>query len=101
MSVKRFGHGRKFLNQGHGLAATEWSVRGEVYQTGTRKKRVNVDADFTVSDCNRQVTLDFGIWDKKDLKTRLRKVRDLQAELDKFAVALEDAIVWAEGQWPQ
>jgi len=101
---KKFGHGRKFLNKGEGLAAVEWSVRGDTWKPRRNdkvKKRVNIDADFTVSDCNRQVTLDFGTWTKKDLTTKLQKAFDLRNQLDGFITALENAVTWAEGEWPE
>jgi hypothetical protein len=98
---KRFGHSRKFLNKRSGLAAVEWRVTGSTWvptRGKDKKKHVEVVADFTITDCNRQVTLDFSVWDKKDLKAKLQKVRDLQDEINAFASDLEDAIVWAEGQ---
>jgi len=63
---------RKFLNSKHGLAAIEahcyvndWSM----------------EADVTLSDCNRSINLEFSVWKEKDYAEKFKKLSLIINEL--------------------
>jgi len=99
-------HSRRFLNKREGMAAIEWSVTSDMHKPWKRpdgktvKVTPDISADFTITDCNRQVSLEFSVYDKGDLRAKLEEVRLLEDDIDSFAYALEEAINWAEGEWP-
>jgi hypothetical protein len=74
---------RKFLNPKQGMAAIECSVEAGPYL------RDAVDGHVTISDCNRQVQLDFSMYKKEDAKAKLAKINVLIEELSKFKEQLE------------
>jgi hypothetical protein len=94
-------YSRKFLNNEghHGLAA----VLTEVTDGDKSDTYLDFSASMTVSDCNRTVTLDFGVYggttskkDRAELRANLENARAkaalLKAELDAFVGALDDAL---------
>lgn len=104
--------GRTFLNGADdGLAACEYDIH--VYREMRYRKRrvkdaktgevrykyddalasyITVNASLTVSDCSRQITLDFDCSTKRNgVAKRLRKVRKLMAALGKIEVGLVKA----------
>ena len=81
---------RQFLNteeQG-GTAFIEVTV-GEVDTTHSGEKFV--DADITIADCSRKVTLDFSVYDKEALENNLTKLRRLRLAIQRFERSLLDA----------
>jgi hypothetical protein len=70
-------HSRKFLNKNHGIAAIETSIESYTWSSG-------VDATVKISDCNRQVSLDFSVYEKKDLSCSVDKLNLIINELCKF-----------------
>jgi hypothetical protein len=69
-------YSRKFLNKAEGLAAIECSISGLSFSAG-------FDASINITDCNRQVYLDFSAYNAKDLDGRLAKLDLLLAEISK------------------
>jgi hypothetical protein len=80
---------RKFLNPKQGMAAIECNVEAGSYL------RDAVDGHVTISDCNRQVQLDFSMYKKEDAKAKLAKINVIIEELSKFKEQLEHAITEA------
>jgi DNA-binding XRE family transcriptional regulator len=98
-------YSRQFLNEPghHGLAA----VLTEVNDGDTDSTFLDFGASVTISDCNRTVTLDFGVYggtgtdkDRAELRASLKNARAkaalLQAELNAFVGALDEALVDVE-----
>ena len=69
-------YSRKFLNKAEGLAAIECSVGDLQFSYG-------VDASISITDCSRQVNIDFSIYNLKDLASRLAKLDLLITEITK------------------
>jgi|694.fasta_scaffold49500_6 hypothetical protein len=74
--VKIKHYSRKFLNKAEGLAAIECSVGDLQFSYG-------VDASISITDCSRQVNIDFSIYNLKDLDSRLAKLNLLITEITK------------------
>ena len=102
MNKPRKTHHRKFLNKDTGMAAVEYTVECEEYENKRSKKTErNVTADLTLSDCNRQITLDFGVWGsdpKGHVKSRREKVRILEEAVIAFLDQCNAAYDWMESQ---
>jgi hypothetical protein len=73
-------HSRKFLNKNEGMAAIEVSASVEGWM---------FESQFTISDCNRQVCIDLGIYTAKDIKPRLDKLDLIINELNKLKLFME------------
>jgi hypothetical protein len=80
---------RTFLNKDGGLAAIEATV--------DQGRSEYVEADVTISDCNRQVSLDFSFGSPRKKKARLAKLdkiilvmQAMRAELEKCEVTGRD-----------
>ena len=80
---------RKFLNTNQGIAAMQCHVSRTTY--GEERDYGYVDADISISDCNRSVMLDFNINDKKDVAQKLAKIDQLIVDMVKFQTALKQA----------
>jgi len=63
---------RKFLNNKHGLAAI---------QTSCDISGWAMDASVTISDCNRNITLDFSVYREKDYAEKAKKLALIINEL--------------------
>lgn len=68
---------RKFLNKTTGIAAIEAYIDTTEWCGG-------VDGTITIADCNRRVSLDFSVYDVKDLDNKLAKLNLLIEEIGKF-----------------
>jgi len=73
-------YSRKFLNKNTGLAAIETSF--EMNEAGFFVG--GWDASVAISDCNKTVSLDFCVYDEKDIDKAIHKVTVLLEELEKF-----------------
>jgi len=71
MKSKKY-NSRKFLNSKHGLAAIEVSC--DICDW-------SMDTNVTISDCNRNVTLDFSIYKEKDYAEKSKKLSLIINEL--------------------
>ncbi len=71
-------HNRGFLNKESGMAAFEYEVS---IDEDFHRDYPYVQGDFTLSDCNRQVSLDFCIHEDKDIEEKLEKIQLLIREL--------------------
>ena len=69
---------RGFLNKSVGLAAFEAHVDTQYSEDNC------FDASFVISDCNRQVSLDFAVYAGVPLKQQIHKVEALMRELEAF-----------------
>lgn len=69
-------HSRTFLNSEKGMAALE--AKTEYYHKNF------CYANFSISDCNRQINLDFDFTDEKTRSQRLEKLNTLLGQLQKF-----------------
>jgi hypothetical protein len=84
-------YSRKFLNKKRGIASIE--VVGEVPSSRDLGERYFTDASVTISDCHRQVTLDFYLdskYSRKDIQSQLDKLDTLIGELTKFRTWLHE-----------
>lgn len=88
---------RTFLNPREGMAAIQASVRiseGDDY--------INVDSSLTISDCNRQINLDFEVWDssqdKSYLRERRKKMDLFRKVINGYLDATEEAYNELEGK---
>lgn len=101
MSARTRHYSRIFLNvEGHhGLAA----VLAEVKDGDDSADYLDFSATFEISDCNRTVSLDFGVYGgtstqenrdelRADLVNAREKARRLVAELNEFVGALDTAL---------
>lgn len=80
-------HKREFLNKNEGMAAFEATVKFQAEGEFNN----SVSGEFVISDCNRQVRLDFDIYDEADYNNVIHKARKLAAEFVEFAIKLEAA----------
>ena len=81
-------HSRKFLNKKTGMAAIECDVSINDH---------SIYASSVISDCNRQVSLDFTAYNIKELDDRLTKLSLLIGELFKMEqFLLEHKVEWTE-----
>ena len=100
MTTKRFLR-RRFLNRRgfHAGAYVLASCDIDEFRYRDEAPRYTVDADLTVADCGRVVSLDFCVGSENDARNALYKVRLLRDVVDDFAAALEGAIEdWRERQ---
>jgi len=79
---------RKFLNKKEGIAAIEID--------GTCKDKFDDGFSVKLSDCNRQITLDFWADSKQDYKEKLDKVNLIISELTKVKHWIQDNSKYAE-----
>lgn len=98
--IKRYK--REFLNSDEGMAAIASYVKMEEWEYTTtkgsqKKKAANVNSNVTISDCNRQVTLEFGAWSKRDIKRvrvkwerLINHINDAYIEWERAVAAMED-----------
>ena len=77
---------RGFLNSGEGMAAFESNVEYDTEYAGA-----SIDANFKISDCNRQVSLDFYCYNDNDYEGAMFKLDTLAAELKEFGKKLKAA----------
>lgn len=84
-------HNRGFLNPKEGMAAFEW----EVNTHDIPEKRKWIGADFTISDCNRQISLEFGcdanVGQSYEYRTKEQTIEKLDLlinELQKFRAVI-------------
>lgn len=74
-------HVRYWLNAENGLAAIEAMV--------ARSHARSITADIDISDCNRSILLDFGVWDKAGIPAVRSKIDLLVTTLIDFRAALD------------
>lgn len=81
MAKKKY-HSRKFLNKTNGMAAIEVNADYSAW---------NFDCNVTLTDCNRRIDLDFGMWGAKNIKEKLAKLDLLINELTSLREYLKPA----------
>lgn len=70
-------HSRKFLNKSTGLAAIETNIDTTPWCGG-------VDGSVTITDCSRQINIDFSVYDVKDVDVKIAKLNLLVEEISAF-----------------
>jgi hypothetical protein len=81
---------RKFLNPKQGMAAVYGKVEMPLpYHVDEDTYGCSLDANLTLSDCGRQITLDFDAYDEADVKARLAKLDKIREALD----LIEDGLI--------
>lgn len=92
--MRRF-YRRTFLNR-RGCHAGAYVLADVFMKRSHDRQRVWLNAELTVADCGRAVTLDFDIRSKRDITNALHKARLLRDIIAAFAAALEHgAEEWA------
>jgi hypothetical protein len=89
---KRLLQHRRWLNPpGKGNAFIAASISREVWQPTKGEKRVDIQADITITDCSRQVTLEFSTWagTSKSVGERIKKLDIMRDVIDAFRNVLE------------
>tara|TARA_R110002096_G_scaffold401053_1_gene597821 strand:+ start:891 stop:1265 length:375 start_codon:yes stop_codon:yes gene_type:complete len=106
---KKFGDKRYFLNPKEGVAAASFSVHVD----NNIKRRdycpsIDAEASLTISDCTRQINLEFETWlgddikeAKKVLDDRRIKLTRLKGIVDEFVTAAEKAYDYIEDRLPE
>ena len=81
--------GRKWLNKTghHSIAAMHWKFRQDFNQ---KNGHLSADAEFTMSDCFRQITIDLDLWDVAGRRNTIRKLTIIIDELTKLRDHVED-----------
>lgn len=80
---------RTFLNRKDGMAALMVrTYNAEPYHEREDAWGGSADCHLTISDCGRQITLDFDAYDEQDTKDRLAKIDKIRAALDLIEGAL-------------
>lgn len=72
---------RKFLNKKDGLAAIHTHFDSGSWSMG---------GNITISDCNRNINLDFNVYDAKDLTNKLYKLDLLIEELTEYRMLMQE-----------
>lgn len=81
---------RTFLNPRTGMASVQATVNAPgPYHLSDEGYGGSLDASLSLSDCGRQVTLDFDAYDEKDVKERLAKIDKIRAALK----IIEDGLI--------
>lgn len=82
---------RKFLNSKYGMAAVMDSVTlpSKPFHEQDDAWGNSLDANLSITDCGRMVTLDFDAYDEADIKERFRKIDLLRAALNR----IEDGLI--------
>lgn len=95
MTTKKFKEFKKY--------SRVWLNPPNHYDTGALHWNVSacgsyVDADLTIWDCGRKVTLNFSFGNDKDAKLRANKIDLVIKELAKFKEALGEGLSFANTQ---
>jgi hypothetical protein len=72
---------RKFLNKKEGLAAIQTDFQSGSWSMG---------GDIIISDCNRNINLDFHVFDSKNFADKLEKIDILIKELSAYRILMEE-----------
>lgn len=85
---------RGFLNMNEGMAAFIANIEYQELREGETHNTA-IDAGVTISDCGRQISLDFYIYDEAEYINAMHKLKVLQDELGAFRKQLNVAYgVW-------
>ena len=74
MSDKDVFHTRQFLNQAKGMAAVEADVSVSDHTNNNGERYVSIYGNLTISDCNRNVTLDLDGSSAENVDNSLEKL---------------------------
>lgn len=85
---------RGFLNKGEGMAAFEYHLEAEQYESNSSRRYIN--GSFCITDCSRKISLEFGAYDKEDRENTLYKIDTLIAELQEYRSHMIEAHKWQE-----
>lgn len=86
MSDVKYHYERNFLNEDEGIALCETRVTMD-----PMKSFPSISAHVVLSDCSRNITLEFGSYGDDDVDKSLYKIDDLLGQLKAFRKALAKA----------
>lgn len=92
---KKFLSKRYFLNPKEGVAAAaaNASVNYRIKRSNINKyPALDVDASLSISDCNRQVHLEFDVWLGGDEKEARRTLKDRRAKLERLRQIVDEFV---------
>lgn len=83
---KKFGNKRFFLNPKDGVAAASFNVEAGFDDGGVKGgwPSLEVESNLSMSDCNRQISLDFDLWLGDDKRDALQTIKERRAKLARF-----------------
>lgn len=87
---------RKFLNDDLDLPAMIVAIVPELGVDRHGQKSSSLSPTLTISDCSRQINLDFGFYDKEDKKKMKKKVIMFRDIINSFSEAMLEVIEEAE-----
>tara|TARA_R110000824_G_C14932731_1_gene648950 strand:+ start:15 stop:377 length:363 start_codon:yes stop_codon:yes gene_type:complete len=106
---KKLGNKRYFINPKEGVAAASFDV--SITDDINKKKgypNLDLEATLTLSDCNRQISLDFETWLGKDIKEAKKVIKDRRLKLtrlkkivDEFVAVTERGYAHIESRLPE
>jgi len=91
MAARRF-YRRRFLNRRGFHAGAYVLADCRVLAPRGKQERPEVDAELTIADCSRVVTLDLSAYSKADARNSLQKARLLRTIINDFTDAFEEAV---------
>lgn len=86
MAKKKFGNKRYFLNPKDGVAAASFDVEAS-YNLKPDKDRwpsLDVEGTLSLSDCNRQIRLEFDVWTSDSKTESLKTLKDRRKKLERL-----------------
>jgi hypothetical protein len=84
---------RGFLNKGSGMAAFEADIEGSQYETDGEKY---ISSYFSITDCNRKISLDFSGSLEENRENNLHKLNTLIDELAEFRTKMLELYAWLD-----
>lgn len=94
MRTKHGWYRRGFLNPGSS-DETGWYLFN-IARTKGYKDRRTLEVTFTLADCSRSISLDFGLWSGESTKTRRAKVKKFRNVINEFCNEMEEALDWVD-----
>ena len=89
---KKLGNKRCFLNPKEGIAAINFEVTVTDNLKGGSYPNLDVEATITLSDCSRQITLEFDTWCGENNRATRKVIKDRRAKLARLKKLLDEFI---------
>lgn len=91
MARSRYGKRRFFLNTDQGVAAASFNV--DVADNSNKEwPTLDVTSSISMSDCHRQITLEFDLFASKDKKENRAALRRQRKKLERLRLILDEFI---------
>lgn len=83
---KKFGKQRIFLNPKDGVAAASSVARvvDNIKSKNIRWPSIEAECSIELSDCNRQISLEFGLWLHDTKRENVKEIKELRAKLKRL-----------------